>query len=352
MHASGHSPTAQIAAAAAAASPSPSLPPLLAESPLTCESWCAAAFKNKDIDLVCSFTRCIGCAPCRLTGNTSDERFHDGVPTAYRIDPKRWAVVCLVAKSGSSAWKALLLRGLRLQGFRDGDETHPHAQPLPYHVRPASLYDTGRPQLMFVRHPVSRLLSGFLGKEFTESSKLIKIPGYNVSSRSFAGFVQAVTSSPPEAWGGAALTHFGLASQQCGLGEAGEPKPRYVFLKVEDMGRWYRHVICQLGLQHAAASPLEGMGLKAAPDSCFVRTTDCGCEIECGGAACNASLGNDPTASFGSFHEASTRLEEFYDRALAMQVNRWAGADLRLFGYLPWLPGEPVRFAGRYMRTK
>ena len=114
------------------------------------------------------------------------------------------------------------------------------------------------------------------------------------------------------------------------------------------MGRWYRHVICQLGLQHAAASPL--FAEKTAADDCFVRTTDCGCKIDCGGVACNASLGNDPAASFGSFHEASMRLEEFYDRALAVQVNRWAGPDLSLFGYLPWLPGEPLRFK-RYMHA-
>ena len=58
--------------------------------------------------------------------------------------------------------------------------------------------------------------------------------------------------------------------------------------------------------------------------------------------ACNANLAPGVNATFGSFHEATAKLSDYYDEQLARQVNKWANRDLRLFGYAPWRPGMDV----------
>ena len=266
----------------------------------------------------------------------------DSKPIIYRTGAHRpaWAVVCFVPKAGSTAWRALLARGLALQGFTKMDLLRsPHEQGLPYNVSQAAVSalssDSPVPKLMFVRHPVSRLLSAYLGKGVTGR---LPVPGWNHST-GFRSFVHAVTSAKS-----ADLDpHYRLQTAQCGL-----PSLEYRYLRAEDIGHWYREVICSLGLQQAASSRLHLEAWTApcsSPPCCFVRTTDCGCELQCSGVRCNASrVGTHAEASFGSFNAASdaANLEQHYDHSLAQLVNAWAHADLRDFGYMPWLPGQTI----------
>eukprot|EP00966_Prymnesium_polylepis_P280779 6487590-Prymnesium_polylepis.1 len=100
---------------------------------------------------------------------------HDeGEPWFYRIDSRpSWAVVCQCPKAGSTMWNAAFLRGLVLQGFQlNGTEyrggqvffenVHGNLQWLPY-ANPDVPFSSV-PRLMFVRHPVPRLLSAYLNK--------------------------------------------------------------------------------------------------------------------------------------------------------------------------------------------
>lgn len=300
----------------------------------------------------------------RTVGNND---FIDGEPFAYRTGATHqpaWALLCFVAKAGSSAWKALLVRGLVLQGFKMDVTKSPHGQKLPYSILPdaeTSLAADEFPKFMFVRHPISRLLSGYLGKGVRGK---IKVTGWNHST-GFRSFVHAVTSANSSQANSSQADssldkHFKLQSEQCGLSR-GIP---YRVLRVEDMGHWYRSVVCQLALQQAVQFNLPSPKLmtapcgadgsrdrhqdrRLAPSCCFVRTTDCGCRIDCRGTSrCNASrAGTHATASFGSLNAASDAglLEKYYDRELAERVNAWARADLEAFGYLPWLPGQKLQ---------
>lgn len=139
----------------------------------------------------------------------------DGRPFAYRtgLAHPSWAVVCFIPKAGSSAWKALLVRALVLQGFAKlDDRSSPHDQRLPYWLSHDSNV-AGAPTLIFVRHPISRLLSAYLGKGVTGK---IKVPGWNGTD--FRSFVHVVTSFT-SANGRARLLdqHYQLQTKQCGL---------------------------------------------------------------------------------------------------------------------------------------
>ena len=202
---------------------------------------------------------------------------------------------------------------------------------------------------MLVRHPVSRLLSAYLGKVDTDRGYAqVHFPGWNRST-GFAGFVRLVTAAGAEKPGD---SHFSLQSQQCGLSSgAAEAIGGYRYLRVEEMGRWYRDVVCTLGMSavvsaeniywrnHYNASNVSSSEYKTSVQ-CFVKTQDCGCELHCHGShRCNSKLAKTPRAEFGTFIQASDVLEHYYTEDLAQRVNMWARADLDEFGYVPWRRG-------------
>ena len=104
-----------------------------------------------------------------MLSNLLSEELSDGKPFVFRAgthDSNSTSVLCFTPKSGSSAWKALLVRALVLQGFSTmNDKRSAHGQKLPYKISRVDtlLTDIYIPKLMFVRHPISRLLS-YLGK--------------------------------------------------------------------------------------------------------------------------------------------------------------------------------------------
>ena len=284
------------------------------------------------------------------------DRLIDDQPFAYgdavraadgRVKLHARAILCMTPKSGSTAWLALLLKGLAMQGWNVSLSESPHGQHLPYKASTDPTIPLSQlPRLMLVRHPASRLLSGFLGKAVTRK---IHVEGWDPRS-GFPGFVQVITNSTNP------NKHFLPQSRMCGLGKI--PPVAYTYLRAEELGVWYRKIICLLGLQGAASSSFEApangqqgwMSKRvhapcAAPPCCFVRTSDCGCAVSCsaGPAACDASLAPGVTATFGSFNDATARLGDYYDERLARQVNEWARRDLELFGYAPWRPGMEDR---------
>ena len=282
----------------------------------------------------------------------------DSQPFLYRIDSKpKWALMCLVPKGGSSMWKRALTRGLMEQGLPMTDEPGRwHNQMLPYNVSARDVTLAKMPRYMLVRHPFSRLLSAYLGKAKTGS---IPVRGWDPKDGSgFRGFVKAVTATNATDLD----THYQLQVDQCGVGALREANASltlgYRYLRVEEMGHWYREVICALGISKAVSTPsrfwrdfykdsqLTAVERTSAAynlsTQCFVRTPDCGCDIKCRGHHCNASLaGTSPDASFASFQQARQKLDDYYDADLARRVNEWAADDLQEFGYQPWWPGQP-----------
>ena len=282
-------------------------------------------------------------------------RLEDSKPFFYRIDASpRYALLCLLPKSGSSMWNRALTSGLIAQGFpMDNAPGKWYSQQLPYNVSFADIpHGVHVPRFVLVRHPISRLLSAYLGKIKTGIYRDWH-PDYNRSS-GFAGFVRHITAMDPRKL---IDGHFQLQRQQCGLQQDdvhfGGSTHGFTQLRVEEMGIWYRSVICRLGLTQTVSSPntywrSHDIEMKVRPSAdnnagtaCFVQTEDCGCDIHCNGHTCNASgLGGRPSASFGTFNLASERLEDYYDDQIAQLVNAWAKPDLDYFGYLPWRPGR------------
>ena len=234
----------------------------------------------------------------------------------------------------------MLVHGLVRQGYT-GMLTHgsAHGQALPYNVSNVRLGKAS--WLMFVRHPISRLLSGYLDKERLLARK-------NVSERGtpsdFANFVRHLTSLPRSKLD----EHFKPQSQQCKLADGA----KYHYLRVETMGLWYRQIMCMMALRqehHAALFRSQWTAPCSEPPCCFVRTLDCGCELNCDvESRCGkAPPGRYAAASFGSFMRenqfGSTHLEYWYDEDLARRVNAWAREDYETFGYLPWRPGQQLQ---------
>ena len=290
-----------------------------------------------------------------------DRLADDGQPFFYRIDATpRWALMCLPPKSGSTLWKRALVRGLNAQGFHMFDEpARWHNQPLPY-VASTAVNLSSVTQMMLVRHPAARLLSGFLGK--------IKRRNYTLSgwepSTGFRGFVRTLATRyrTPEARRALELdTHFQLQSDMCGVHRGlrltrGSKRVlerlSYRYLHVEDIGHWYRGVACQLGLGKVVSTPspywsqsfLGGnltSALASPANQCFVRTRDCGCELHCEphGRCGTSPYGSVGDAKFATFNDARSQLEQYYNAETADQLNHWAASDIREFGYLPWRPG-------------
>jgi hypothetical protein len=288
--------------------------------------------------------------------------FSDSVPFLYRIDATpRWALFCVSPKAGSTLWKRAFIAGLADQGFAMRNEPGEwHGHPLPYNISAHDASLPRAPRLMLVRHPHARLLSAYLGKAVTGR---FTVAGWG-NGTGFRGFVDAVTRAPrcDEGERCELDRHFALQVDQCGIGALRRANATkrlgYRYLRVEEMGHWYRDVVCTLGLAKTVSTPslfwgdvakIEGLAhhperATAAYNhstQCFVRTGDCGCDVHCRGHHCNAShAGTRPDAEFASFRDATAKLDDYYDAELAQRVNEWAEEDLVEFGYRPWRPGQ------------
>ena len=287
---------------------------------------------------------------------------HDGTPFLYRIDSKpRWALICLAPKAGSSMWKRALVKGLLDQGLPMLDAPGQwHGQPLPYNTSAERVALSKVTRIMIVRHPVPRLLSAYLGKGLTNR---INVSGWD-RAQGFRGFVDAIIHTNRSDLD----LHYAPQFDQCGIRELHARNVNeqlgYRYLRVEEMGHWYREIVCALGLSKTVSTASTywrnfyvDSGLSAASRTsasynesirCFVRTRDCGCDLHCPGHHCNSTtIGTFPDASFATFNQASERLEDFYDAELARRVEAWAADDMRELGYRPWVIGATGRATGR-----
>ena len=69
---------------------------------------------------------------------------------------------------------------------------------------------------------------------------------------------------------------------------------------------------------------------------CFLKTRDCGCTVQCGARICNETRGKFPEVTYPetkNTHDASTRLEDYYDDATATHTHL-ATAGMRADGEL------------------
>ena len=238
-------------------------------------------------------------------------------------------------------WKDALVRGLVEQGFNGsflGERVH--GARLPYtrqQVKQLSPSDPSTLKYTLVRHPIPKLLSGYLGKVVGKKALRKPTPGYD-NRTGFPGFVKWLTALEPD--DPKINGHFKLQSDGCGFADG----IQYRVLRSEEIGRWYREVVCRLGLQEVVTNGtnFERPGKNLTPP-CFLKTRDCGCTVNCGGSRCNEShAGTFPDADFGTFNNATAAIEEYYTDELAQMMNDWARADLVAFGYKPWLPGQDI----------
>ena len=133
---------------------------------------------------------------------------------------------------------------------------------------------------------------------------------------------------------------------------------------MQELDDWYREFVCSLSLSAAVASgwtqwaSTQASEARKGSDTCFVKTSDCGCRVDCAGTICNGSpAGRHASASrklatHGTFNNATALMDKYYDRYLATLVNVWAKPDLTLFGYRPWFPGRSLTGRGAAWTTR
>jgi hypothetical protein len=236
-------------------------------------------------------------------------------------------------------WKEALVRGLQRQGMtvkhkRPNVNTWHNAK-LPYTLEQVGQLVPSDPSILqytLVRHPITRLLSAYLDKvaHRNPADRKKYASGYNHKT-GFDGFIKWVTAHASDDL--KLNPHFRLQSEGCGIPDG----VQYRVLRTEEIGRWYREVVCRLGLVEAVSDGF--------PD-CFLKTRDCGCTVTCGGPSCNEShFGTYAgVTEFTSYHfrNATEQIEEYYTHETAQLVNVWASADLAAFRYKPWLPGQDI----------
>jgi hypothetical protein len=126
---------------------------------------------------------------------------------------------------------------------------------LPYRVSSGEWQDllsrSDVKQLLLVRNPHTRLLSGYLDQVVGKRAAGRFPAGYDpfvwgsaLPAGGFDAFVRAVVGAKE------LEDHFKLQCEQCGIHVGME----YRYLKVEDMNEWYDEIICMLSLQDAAGS--------------------------------------------------------------------------------------------------
>lgn len=271
------------------------------------------------------------------------------------------ALVCLTAKAGSSAWFFALHLAHDERRFRNGSRllTSAHGKRLSpkLALMPLTRAYASRdvPRFAIVRHPITRLLSGWLGKVVAgrgrgESSWPLRFVPQGPRNQTFGAFVRHVVTSPRvvELNG-----HFKLQSAQC-AGKRPGVRPWHI-LRVEEVGAWYEDVVCTLGLVDVATRGWETFAtthLRATTarpgrardhgQPCMVRTA-CGCRVDCA-RRCNAS---HSAVEHASFNDAHSQLSRYYTAALAGMVNRWAAPDYAAFNYAPWSFGTDITAAVR-----
>lgn len=268
------------------------------------------------------------------------------------------ALICLISKVGSSMWNFLLLKAARAEQYPDPDgrfRTSGHLAVLPIKASPMTyefaINNFKVPRFAIVKHPLARLLSGYLGKVINNPTPGLWPRAFDPNTK-LAGLIETMGGlTEAETF----RNHFRLQSDQC-AGKQQGIKP-WTFLRVEEMASWYEDLLCSLGLSRAAASGwdqfqnvnndlekgAEGRSENPAAlpwnrthQSCFV-SLGCGCKVDCNNRCANDT--RNVSVRHGTFHHSTPQMEMYYDYELAARANNWAHRDLQLFNYRPWYPG-------------
>ena len=275
------------------------------------------------------------------------------------------ALICLTAKAGSSAWLFALHMAHDERRFRNGSRflIKAHNQRLPDAVVPMPIeraYAAPEvPRFAIVRHPITRLLSGWLGKVVASHGRRrralpFRFVPHGPPNKTFAAFVAHVVGQP----GLVRLNgHFNLQSAQC-AGTRPGVRPWRV-LRAEEVSAWYEDVVCALGLAGVVSHGWEAFAttrpaaasragrMRDHGQACMVRTT-CGCRVDC---ARRCDQARNRAVEHASFNDAYAMLLRYYTPSLVGTVNRWAAPDYSAFHYAPWTFGTDIATAVRPLQT-
>jgi hypothetical protein len=209
------------------------------------------------------------------------------------------------------------------------------------------------PRFAIVRHPITRLLSGWLGKVVagrgrTRRSWPLRFVPQGPLNQTFGAFVRHVVDHPRLVQ---LNRHFSLQSAQCAGTRPGARAWR--ILRIEEVGLWYEDVVCALGLSAVVdhgwetfattrpVTPARAGRTRDHGQACMVRTT-CGCRVDCA-RRCNRA--HDRAVEHASFNDAYAQLSRYYTPALVGVVNWWAAPDYAAFRYAPWTFGTDITAA-------
>lgn len=284
----------------------------------------------------------------------------DGYTFYYRRNTtSQGALICLLSKVGSSMWNLLLLKAAGAPDFPDSRgifSKSGHLARLPISSSVATyelaLRTPTVPRFAIVKHPLARLLSGYVGKVVANPTPGLWPSDYDPSTQ-FWGFVAALEKMNSTKM---FRNHFKLQTSQCAGTAPGVGN--WTFLRVEEMGHWYEEIVCSLGISSAVSRGWDqfvntdndlqkgvsvhsgdiGSAAYHSPShqSCFV-STGCGCKLDCY-KPCERHLRNS-NIRHGTFHKSTSEMERYYSSDLAARVNDWAYNDLKALGYKRWFPG-------------
>lgn len=215
-----------------------------------------------------------------------------GFATPVQLAHGRVARVCLNYKSGSTALRQGMINGLTRRGIAMRSEPSCRNTTLCEGFVHLPLDIPGlfkAPIYMVVRHPVSRMLSGYLdGKGKWAVASVSWARSTLWMNKSFVTMVRFLTSLPPQKAG----VHFRpqtLQCEWCVQRDAG----RITVLHLERYETW----------RAMLARALE--------------------------------ISEDALPSFHSLR-GDAAVHQYYTENLARSVERWAKSDMRLLGYTPW----------------
>lgn len=276
------------------------------------------------------------------------------------------SLLCLAAKSGSSSWLFALHMAHDEQRFRNGSRLlrTAHGKRLPATLvlmpmaRALASHNVAR--FAIVRHPIMRLLSGWLGKikagrgRERQGGWPVRFVPQGPLNETFGAFVRHVVSHPRLVQ---LNGHFRLQSMQCAGKRPGVLPWR--ILRIEQVGLWYEDVVCALGLASVVSHGWETFAttrpaaasragrMRDHGQACMVRTT-CGCRVDC---ARRCDQARNRAVEHASFNDAYAMLLRYYTPSLVGTVNRWAAPDYSAFHYAPWTFGTDIATAVRPLQT-
>jgi len=231
-------------------------------------------------------------------------------------------------------------------------ERYPQAGTISDDELARALTDPNTPQIMIVRDPYTRLLSGFLdkiavGANHSHSNVLRSLKHMDRTRAAFATFIWETSRAKH------LDAHFKLQTDYaaCGMSDYRKPgvlRPFEFYLKYEEIDRWYAPLIRLLELEQAVSTGCNvSTPVWHGTQPCFVATNcDGTCEDVLQGLpaeepCASRSKGPRPrlggvSHSTGASNSSARLLASFYTRDTARVATRFLKQDLLELGYPTW----------------